>query len=300
MTTTMQTVPTQIPTAVIAQSPAVPQKSPHDKTGSFTFSDLLDVINPLQHIPVVGTIYRELTGDSISPAARIAGDTLYGGVFGFASSIVDSLVEGETGKDIGAHIMATVFGDDDDTTAQTATSSPAGQTSAGTMVAVATTLPAAFAGVSAAAMPSGSTLPATAAGAAAATGPTDYFHALQTGGHAHKAVPLNATIPVPQPGKAAANAPLVAPAPAAALSSGPIVNPVTPSLPPASAPTSLLPQTATQPQTSSSPQAQPITPSAVPTAALPDMMMKALDKYKTLENQRSMALGQTSGVALTN
>ncbi|MBT5663730.1 MAG: hypothetical protein HOJ06_00205, partial [Rhodospirillaceae bacterium] len=38
-----------------------------------TFGDVLDIINPLQHIPVVSTLYRELTGDEISPGARMAG-----------------------------------------------------------------------------------------------------------------------------------------------------------------------------------------------------------------------------------
>ncbi|MGQ3031076.1 MAG: hypothetical protein ACT60Q_22290, partial [Ferrovibrionaceae bacterium] len=29
----------------------------------FSFKTVLDTINPLQHIPIVSTIYRELTGD---------------------------------------------------------------------------------------------------------------------------------------------------------------------------------------------------------------------------------------------
>ena len=36
----------------------------------FTFFDFLDVINPLQHIPVVSTLYRSLTGDEIDPASH--------------------------------------------------------------------------------------------------------------------------------------------------------------------------------------------------------------------------------------
>ena len=44
-----------------------------------SFWDLLDVINPLQHIPIVNEIYQELTGDKIGVAARLAGGTLFGG-----------------------------------------------------------------------------------------------------------------------------------------------------------------------------------------------------------------------------
>jgi hypothetical protein len=44
-----------------------------------TFAEFLDIINPLQHIPVVSTIYRAITGDQISPgrvfsAARCLAD----------------------------------------------------------------------------------------------------------------------------------------------------------------------------------------------------------------------------------
>ena len=56
------------------------QDVPEDDGGSgffgadgLTFGDVLDVINPLQHIPVVSTIYRAITGDEISPGARVAG-----------------------------------------------------------------------------------------------------------------------------------------------------------------------------------------------------------------------------------
>ena len=42
-----------------------------------TFSDLIDVINPLQHIPVVGTIYREMTNDSLAAGPRMLGGTLF-------------------------------------------------------------------------------------------------------------------------------------------------------------------------------------------------------------------------------
>ncbi|HEY4134776.1 MAG TPA: hypothetical protein VGO34_06140 [Alphaproteobacteria bacterium] len=78
----------------------------------FSFGALVDIVNPLQHIPVVGTIYRAVTGDSIGPAARIAGGALFGGVIGFVTSSIDAAVEEETGRDIGQHVLA-LHGDDD-------------------------------------------------------------------------------------------------------------------------------------------------------------------------------------------
>lgn len=77
-----------------------------DGDSDFGFFDLLDVINPLQHIPVVSTIYRELTGDTIKPAMKLAGGALLGGLTGLVSGVVDAVVETQTGKDIGQNMMA--------------------------------------------------------------------------------------------------------------------------------------------------------------------------------------------------
>ncbi|MGE5476417.1 MAG: hypothetical protein ACM3Q1_07165 [Bacteroidales bacterium] len=71
-----------------------------------SFWDLLDVINPLQHIPVVSNIYREITGDQIGVGARLVGGALFGGVIGLAASAVDCVVEEATGQDTGSHVLA--------------------------------------------------------------------------------------------------------------------------------------------------------------------------------------------------
>jgi hypothetical protein len=79
--------------------------SPTDEDG-FSFLDVLDIINPLQHIPVISTLYREATGDKLGPFARVAGGALFGGPIGAAGSVVNLLVEEASGKDIGGHIHA--------------------------------------------------------------------------------------------------------------------------------------------------------------------------------------------------
>ncbi|PWR20814.1 hypothetical protein [Zavarzinia compransoris] len=76
-----------------------------DNAGS-GFAEFLDVINPLQHIPLVSTLYRELTGDTISPAARIVGGALYGGPIGAGVAIVGAVAEQVTGKTPEAQVMA--------------------------------------------------------------------------------------------------------------------------------------------------------------------------------------------------
>ncbi len=47
-----------------------------------TFRDVLDLVNPLQHIPLVGNLYRRMSGDILDPAIRVAGGALFGGPIG--------------------------------------------------------------------------------------------------------------------------------------------------------------------------------------------------------------------------
>ena len=54
----------------------------------FTFGDIIDIVNPLQHIPIISNIYRKITGDVIAPAMEIAGGALFGGPLGAAMSAV--------------------------------------------------------------------------------------------------------------------------------------------------------------------------------------------------------------------
>lgn len=78
----------------IRNDPAAPPTS--DQSGeAFSLLDLVDVVNPLQHIPGVNLIYRALTGDEIKPSTNVAGGALYGGPLGgliaMASSVFSEL-----------------------------------------------------------------------------------------------------------------------------------------------------------------------------------------------------------------
>ena len=77
------------------------------------FDDLLDIVNPLQHLPVVGTLYRAITGDKMGTLEKIAGDTLYGGLWGAVGSLADTAFTALTGKDFGSTVLALVTGSDD-------------------------------------------------------------------------------------------------------------------------------------------------------------------------------------------
>jgi hypothetical protein len=79
------------------------------------FHRLLSELNPLQYVPVVGTIYRAITGDTIPETARLAGSLvvsgLTGGPIGIAINLGTTALEKLTGIDpetIGTHLLADI------------------------------------------------------------------------------------------------------------------------------------------------------------------------------------------------
>ncbi|KAA0685168.1 hypothetical protein [Azospirillum brasilense] len=123
----------------------------YEAEAEMSFGDFLDIINPLQHIPLVNTIYREITGDTIKPSSKVIGGILFGGPLGGMASIANAVVEQAQGKDIGGQIMASLGFDGD-----AAAGHPPAGTSGATAVAA---LPDSTAGTSAPA--AAATAPAT-------------------------------------------------------------------------------------------------------------------------------------------
>jgi len=109
--------------------------------GSFSFKDLLDIVNPLQHLPVIGSLYRYLTGDEPSGGARIVGDAIYGGPIGFGVGVVSAMLTDGDGRDLGERVLASVFGQRGDSASPTAVA----QAPASSPVAQAQTVPPAVA-----------------------------------------------------------------------------------------------------------------------------------------------------------
>lgn len=57
-----------------------------------SFGDLItDMVNPLQHIPVIGQLYRAVTGDEIAPASQVAGGAIFGGPIGGLISLASAI-----------------------------------------------------------------------------------------------------------------------------------------------------------------------------------------------------------------
>jgi hypothetical protein len=92
-----------------------------------SFSDVLDTINPLQHLPIVSTLYREATGADIKTLPNLIGGAIFGGIFGLIGAAVDSVVKEASGATIGHHLLAAVGLADDKEPDVTVTDMATGQ-----------------------------------------------------------------------------------------------------------------------------------------------------------------------------
>jgi hypothetical protein len=106
------TLPVAAAPATTSADPTAAKKS---SDWDFSFHNLLDIINPLEHLPIIGTLYRAITGTHIGIPEKIAGDALYGGLWGAVSSVADAAFEAVTGKDFGSTVLALFTGHHHDT-----------------------------------------------------------------------------------------------------------------------------------------------------------------------------------------
>ena len=99
--------PSAAPTQPAPPAPSQPQPS--------FFHRLLSELNPLQYLPVIGTIYRAATGDVIPTQARLAGSLVVSGLtsgpIGVAIDVGAMALERITGIDpeeIGTRLLADI------------------------------------------------------------------------------------------------------------------------------------------------------------------------------------------------
>lgn len=83
-----------------------------DQEVEYGFRDLLDVLNPLHHIPIVSNIYRDQTGAEIQGASRILGGALFGGPIGMVLGLINAIADEHTGNDVAGHAIALFRGDE--------------------------------------------------------------------------------------------------------------------------------------------------------------------------------------------
>lgn len=93
---------------------------------SSLFEMALDTVNPLQHIPGVNGIYREITGDGANALSSMAGGFLFGGPIGLAAGAAGSFLEMLTGKSLMGHAMALFSGEGETSPLQSVQTADAG------------------------------------------------------------------------------------------------------------------------------------------------------------------------------
>ena len=70
----------------------------HVTKTDLTFLDFIDAVNPLQHIPLISSIYRNISRDSISDVPKFVGGALYGGPIGLVAALGSYIIEAESTK----------------------------------------------------------------------------------------------------------------------------------------------------------------------------------------------------------
>jgi hypothetical protein len=267
--------------------------------GSFGFHDLLDTINPLQHIPVVSAIYRWLTGDTPGNVARIVGDGLFGGPLGLAAGAFSVALKEETGKDPGELVLALVSGEPNDgATTQIAAADPAAAP-AGDPPAEAPAAPPPPAPIATAPVPNAPPAPAaspTAPVAALASTAVPFT------AEAHAPIPLFKGAPPATTARATSGASSAAEqaflaqnaffqraAQRQSLTGRPITAPIPlqltgQALPGAARPTPMVPIPSPASSVSGASQSGPVD--------LPQRMLDALDKYMQLQQQKPARGGE--------
>ena len=100
--------------AVSPLSPSMASSSPTSRPShpaSAAPATLLSSLNPLHHIPVVSTVYGEITGTRPVPAVRIFAAAALAGPLGFVAALADALLEEATGRTAGGHVVAALAGE---------------------------------------------------------------------------------------------------------------------------------------------------------------------------------------------
>jgi hypothetical protein len=89
--------PVSLLPAVPAAPPPVAPVAPAAAPG-LRFGDVLAALNPLHHVPLVGAVYRHVTGATLHPAAQVLGGLVFGGPLGLFAAALGATFTQATGQ----------------------------------------------------------------------------------------------------------------------------------------------------------------------------------------------------------
>ena len=103
-----------------------------DKKEGIALGDVLDIINPPQHIPIVSTIYRMTTEDNIGVGPRLLGGALYDGPLSVLVTSLTAIFEDIFGGSVEQHAasLGNTLTDENRATSQIAATGRKGPASA--------------------------------------------------------------------------------------------------------------------------------------------------------------------------
>lgn len=79
---------TRAPGELPLPRPPVPPDTMEPPEIEISFGEFLRALNPLHHLPLIGMIYREVSGERIPPVLQVIGGGLFGGPAGMLSAAV--------------------------------------------------------------------------------------------------------------------------------------------------------------------------------------------------------------------
>lgn len=81
-----------------------------------TWSDVVDAVNPLHQLPVIGDVYRSITGEKISGMARVAGGFIFGGIAGgLVAALTAAYAEAHNDQSPGEQLVSRLLGNTPET-----------------------------------------------------------------------------------------------------------------------------------------------------------------------------------------
>ncbi len=94
------------PVRLIASYEVGPSSAPSNLVrDDLQLADALDLVNPLHHLPVIGTIYRRESGDRLDGMTKVIGGGLFGGPFGLFAAALEHAFEQTTGQEMGEALV---------------------------------------------------------------------------------------------------------------------------------------------------------------------------------------------------